>query len=142
GLLAQRSRLTEEGIKVRIRLTDSGRSLLAQPDFNVQAAIDDSAALINPPSRAADNGPARPGELREDWSAYLTRRSRFQSETTFKDTLHRRLRALLDRGLLERKSALYSATDRGLAYLARVGDEDSVEGDAHHEIQTLVRNQA
>lgn len=141
-LLAQRYRLIEEGDDGRLRLTDAGRSFLDQPDGDVEAAIDEAEGLIKLLSIVADNGPARPGELLEDWSAYLKRRSRFQSETTFKDTLHRRLRALLDRGLLERKSALYSATDRGLAYLARVGDEDSVEGDAHHEIQTLVRNQA
>lgn len=55
--------------------------------------------------------------------------------------MRRRLNNLLERGLVERKGNLYSATAEGLAYLQLTGDEDSVGGGDHHETWSLVRQQ-
>ncbi len=67
----------------------------------------------------AENGPARSGSFEEEWSDYLKRYSTFGKPSTFKDTLARRLKNLLARGLVTRSSLLYSASDAGLAYLKR-----------------------
>lgn len=140
-LLAQRYKLIEEDESGQVILTKWGSDFLDHPGGRAEAAIDEAEGLIKLLSIVADNGPARPAELLDDWSDYLKRRSRFGSDSTIKDTLRRRLNNLLARGLIERKTSLYSASENGLDYLRRTGDEDSASGDAHHEIQALIRAQ-
>ena len=55
--------------------------------------------------------------------------------------MRRRLNNLLERGLVERKGNLYSATSDGLAYLQKTGDEDSVGRGDHNQVWALVRQQ-
>ena len=81
----------------------------------------------------ADNGPTRPSGIIEEWVEYggIKRHSSpFGSPSTIDGTLRGRLKNLLDRGLVARKSAMYSATDLGLEYLRTVvGTEEALGGD-------------
>ena len=89
----------------------------------------------------ADNGPTRTGGLLEEWTEYLSRHSTFGSPSTYQDTLRRRLRNLLERGLIDRKGTMYSITDAGLAYLDRVGTEEALGGDEQQQLWTLAKQQ-
>jgi len=140
-LLAQKYELLHENGDGVLELTDTGRVFLEQPGGEAEAALDEAEGLLKLLSIVADNGPTRAGGLIEEWSDYLKRRSSFGTDSTFKDTLRRRLNNLLERSLIERKGNLYSVTQDGLAYLQRAGDEDSVGGDDHHEVWALVRKQ-
>ena len=113
---------------------------MEQPGGEAESAIDEAEGLIKLLSIVADNGPARPGGLVEEWADYLSRRSLFKTASTVKDTMRRRLSNLLERGLVERNGNLYSAAPNGLAYLQKTGDEDTGDGD-HNQVQVLVRQQ-
>ena len=140
-LLAQRYDLLREDGDGILHLTETGRDFLEQPGGEAESAIDEAEGVIKLLSIVADNGPTRPGGLVEDWGDYLSRRSRFGTESTIKDTMRRRLTNLLERGLVERKGSLYSATPDGLAYLQKTGDEDSVGWGDQNQVRALVRQQ-
>ena len=140
-LLAQRYDLLREDSDGLLQLTQTGKAFLVQPGSDAEVFVDEAEGLIKLLSIVADNGPARPGGLVDEWSDYLSRRSRFGTESTIKDTMRRRLSNLLERGLVERKGGLYSATPDGLAYLRRTGDEDSVGGSSDNQVRELVRQQ-
>lgn len=140
-LLAQKYeliRVRDDGV---LELTDTGRAFLEKPGGEAEVALDEAEGLIKLLSIVADNGPTRPSGLLEEWSDYLGRRSSFGTDSTIKGTLRLRLNNLLERGLIERKGSLYSATQAGLAYLQRAGDEDSVGGEGQQEVWALIRKQ-
>ena len=138
-LLAQRYSLLRDDHKGLLQLTEIGQKFLERPGSEAESAIDEAEGLIKLLSIVADSGPARAGGLVEEWGDYLSRRSAFGTESTIKDTMRRRLTNLLERGLVERKGNLYSATPDGLVYLQDTGDEDSISGDDHNQVRSLVR---
>lgn len=140
-LLAQRYELVREHGEGVLQLTKIGRDFLEQPGGKAECAIDEAEGLIKLLFIVADNGPARAGGLVEEWGDYLSHRSSFGTESTIKETMRRRLNNLLERGLVERKGNLYSATSDGLAYLQKTGDEDSVGRGDHNQVWALVRQQ-
>ena len=140
-LLAQRYGLLRADDNDALQLTKPGRNFLEHPGGEVESGIDEAEGLIKLLSIVADNGPARAGGLVDKWGDYLSRRSRWSTESSTKDTMRRRLSNLLERCLVERKGNLYSATPEGLAYLQKIGDEDSVSNGEHHEFWSLVRKQ-
>lgn len=140
-LLVQRYELVRENAAGVLELTEAGRNFMDEPGGEAETALDEAEGLIKLLSIIADSGPSRAGGLLQEWSDYLRRRSAYGTESTFKETLRRRLNNLLERGLVERKGNLYSATHEGLIYLQRVGDEDSIDGGDHHEMWALTRKQ-
>ena len=68
----------------------------------------------------ADSGSVRFGALVNPWADFLKRRSGLRSPLTIKDALHRRLRNLLDRCLVDRERQKYTVADTGLQYATRV----------------------
>lgn len=139
-LLAQRYDLLHAQGDGVLQLTKMGRDFLERPGGQVETGIDEAEGLLKLLSIVADNGPARAGGLVDEWGNYLKRRSAWGTESSIKDTMRRRLANLLERGLVERSGALYSATQGGLAYLQTTGDEDSGGGD-HTQVWALVRQQ-
>ena len=138
-LLAQRYALLREDGGGVLQLTTNGQSFLEQSQGVTEFDIDEAEGLIKLLSIVADNGPARAGGLVEEWGAYLSRRSRFGTRSTIRDTMRRRLGNLLERGLVERKGNLYSITAEGLAYLERAADKKSVGGREHNQVRVLMR---
>lgn len=139
-LLAQRYGLVLEDREGLLRLTEAGRDFLDRPGGEVETAIDEFEGLIKLLSIVADNGPAPAGGLADEWADYLSRRSKFGTASTIKDTMRRRLTNLLERSLIERKGNLYSATADGLAHLQNTEGPDPDGGD-HRQVWALVREQ-
>lgn len=140
-LLSQKYGLVEEGPDGNLALTDRGRDFIEHEAGEAEAFLDEQEGLAKLLALVADNGPTRAGGLLDEWTEYLNRHSSFGSPSTFRDTLRRRLNNLLDRGLVNRKSTMYSVTDAGLAYLQRVGTEEALGGDEQQELWTLAKKQ-
>ncbi len=140
-LLVQKYELVREDEAGVLRLTDRGRDFLEHQGGDAEAFLDEEEGLAKLLALVADNGPARAGGLLEEWTEYLARYSNFNSDSTFRDTLYRRLSNLLDRGLIARKGTLYSITDAGLSYLKRVGSEEALGGDEQQQLWELVKKQ-
>jgi len=140
-LLAQKYELVKEGEDGALRLTERGRDFLEHERGDAEAFLDEQEGLAKLLALVADNGPTRAGGLIDEWTEYLTRHSAFASDSTFRDTLRRRLNNLLDRGLVSRNGTMYSVTDAGLAYLQRVGTEEALGGDEQQQLWTLVKKQ-
>lgn len=140
-LLVQKYELVQEDDAGVLRLTERGRDFLEHEAGDAEAFLDEQEGLAKLLALVAENGPTRAGGLLEEWTEYLTRHSAFGSDSTFRDTLRRRLNNLLDRGLVARKGTMYSVTDEGLAYLQRVGTEEALGGDEQQQLWTLVKKQ-
>jgi len=141
-LLVQKYQLLAEGEDGVLRLTDRGRDFLHHENGEAEAFLDEQEGLAKLLGLVADSGPARTSGLLEEWAEYLARHSAFRSDATLYDALRRRLNNLIDRGLVARKSAMYSITDEGLAYLERVGSDDAMDDDALEKMRALKKKQA
>ena len=131
-------RLDDGGV---LCLTDRGRDFLEHQGGDAETFLDEQEGLAKLLALVADNGPTRAGGLLKEWTEYLTRHSAFGTDSTFRDTLRRRLNNLLDRELIARKGTLYSITDAGLSYLKRVGTEEVLGGDEQQQLWSLVKKQ-
>jgi len=140
-LLATNYGLLDEDVRGVLHLTDRGTNFIKSPGGETEASLDESEGLIKLLALVADSGPASFGDLVSAWGEYLSRRSKFGTDSTIKDTLRRRLKNLLGRQLLDRSGTRYTISETGLAYLGRAGDEDAPGGDEHQEIRKLVRKQ-
>ena len=140
-LLAQRYALLSEDGDGFLQLTEAGRDFLEQVNGETESAVDEAEGLIKLLSIVADKGPARAAALTKEWGDYLLRRSLFGTDSTIKDTMRRRLANLIERELVERNGNLYSATSEGLAYLQKIGEEDSIDGGSLNQVWALVRQQ-
>lgn len=140
-LLSQKYDLIEEGQDGLLRLTERGQDFIDHEGGETEIFLDEQEGLAKLLALVADDGPTRVGGILDEWTEYLSRHSSFGSPSTFRDTLRRRLNNLLDRGLVTRKSTMYSVTDDGLAYLQRVGTEEALGGDEQQELWTLVKKQ-
>ena len=140
-LLSQKYGLVEEGSDGNLVLADRGHDFIDNEGGEAEAFLDEQEGLAKLLALVADNGPTRAGGVLEKWTDYINRHSSFASPSTFRDTLRRRLNNLLDRGLLNRKSTMYSVTDAGLAYLHRVGTKEALGGDEQQELWSLAKKQ-
>jgi restriction system protein len=140
-LLSQKYELVEDGPDGNLALTDRGRDFIEHEGSEAEVFLDEQEGLAKLLALVADNGPTRASGILEEWTEYLNRVSSFGSPSTFRDTLRRRLNNLLDRGLVDRKSTMYSVTDAGLAYLQRVGTEEALGGAEQQELWTLAKKQ-
>ena len=120
----------------RLNLTERGQSFLDYEGGEVEVDIDEQEGVTKILSLLAVNGPTRASGVLDEWSEYLERHSGFGTPSTRRDTLSRRIRNLVSRGLVSRKGTIYTATESGLAYLERLG---SAGGNGDHEYQNLVR---
>ena len=140
--LIQKYELLEDATDGNLRLTRGGQNFINHERGETEAFLDEQEGLIKLLTLVANNGPTRASGILEEWTEYLNRYSSpFSSPSTFRDTLQRRLRNLLDRGLVGRKSTMYSVTDFGLAYLRQVGTEEALGGDEKQELWSLAKKQ-
>ncbi len=140
--LSQKYELLEDDTDGNLRLTRTGQNFINHERGETEAFLDAQEGLAKLLTLVADNGPTRASGILEEWTEYLNRHSSpYSSPSTFRDTLQRRLRNLLDRGLVDRKSAMYSVTDLGLAYLRQVGTEEALGEDEKQELWSLAKKQ-
>ena len=137
-ILAQAHGLIAENGEGLLELTQMGRSFLEEEGGDAEVFLDDVEGLLKVLALVAESGPARPGELVEDWGEYLSKCSSFGSTSTIRSTLAYRLKNLLARGLVLRKGTMYSATDAGIAYLERTGSGD---GEGQSDLWALAKKE-
>ena len=119
-LLAQKYNLLDVDSDGCLALSDLGRDFVDQQGGRAEVYLDEQEGLTELLVIVSDSGPVRFGELVETWADYLEQHSKFGTDSTIRDTLRRRLNNLLDRRLINRVRAKYSATDLGVAYMKRV----------------------
>lgn len=108
------------------RLSARGTAFLTD-DPTLMREVDTHEGLPQLLQILATKTRAMRGDLLPEWSAFLAEYSRFGTPTTTKDTLRRRLRNLVERGLVQREGNTYSITPAGMAY---VGGEPVAPGSA------------
>lgn len=118
--LAQRYGLLREHDDGTLQVTKRGRDFLEHPCGATVTAVDEAEGLIKLLSIVANSVPTRRRGLLDEWGEYLSRRTRFGTESTIKDSMRLRLNNLDERGLVEKYGSV-SATPDGLAYLKRTG---------------------
>ena len=136
-LLSQNYELLAEGSSGSLVLTDRGSDFVDRRFGEAESLLDIQEGLVELLTIVADNGPAQFRDFEEAWTQYLKRHSRYRAPSTVRDTLRRRLKNLLDRGLIERERAKYAVTDGGLSYLERAAPEPG----PRQQIQRLAREQ-
>lgn len=97
------------------QLSDRGKAFLEGDPETVQA-LDDAEGLLQLLSILATKTQAKRADLLPEWAEFLQEHSKFGTQSTFKDTLRRRLADLVDRGLVERDGNKYTITEAGLQY--------------------------
>jgi len=139
-LLCQKYELLREKGDGNLELTERGEDFLQNQGGEAEQFLDEQEGLLKLLSLVAELGPTRPGGLYNEWVEYLNRFSPFGSPSTFRDSLHRRLKNLLERELVTRKIGSYSVTEFGLNYLGKTSEE-GLEADDHQEMWVLVKKQ-
>jgi len=140
-LLACTYQLLEEDDNGRMILSDCGSDFVNKPGGKTETHLDEQEGLFKLLALVAEKGPARHGVLLGDWTDYLEHRSKFGSESTYKDTLRRRLTNLLDRKLIERAGTQYTITPAGLTYLGQGTSEETAEPGEEQQLLSLLTKQ-
>ncbi len=110
------------------RLTERGKLFLAE-DAQTLRTLDEAEGLPKLLAIVAAHSPARRGDLLPQWGEFLLAHSKFKTESTFKDTLSRRMQNLVERGFIDREGNTYTITAKGLAYAAtEVSQEAKLPG--------------
>ncbi len=106
-----------------LRLTELGKDFMQNPSGETVQLLDLQEGLIKLLTIVAERGPGKRGDFLSEWMHYLQSVSNFNSDSTFKDTLRRRLLNLVERQLVNRSGIIYQITQVGLDYLEQVGVE-------------------
>jgi restriction system protein len=106
------------------RINARGRAFLANDDALLRE-LDDAEGMARLLAILATKTRAKASDLMPEWSEFLLEHSRFKTESTFKDTLRRRTRNLVERGLAEQDGIRYWISPAGLDYLKRVPRADA-----------------
>jgi restriction system protein len=139
-LLATNYALLEDTEDGRVVLSARGKDFIQSAGGDAEAFLDQGEGLLKLLSLVGEQGPARTKDLLNGWGDYLKRRSRFGSDSTIKDSLYRRLRNLVERGLISRSAGHFSITDAGLGYLNRAQDDEATApAEDLHQLLTLVK---
>lgn len=97
------------------QFTERGELFLKE-DVKTVRILDEAEGLPQLLAILAVHSPAKHGDLLADWSEFLLAFSKFKTESTFKDTLRRRMLNLVQRGFIDREGNTYTITDKGIAY--------------------------
>lgn len=140
-LLLQRTELVVDGSDGLLHSSETGKEFLSNTEGQTTAFLDEHEGLLKALSLVANNGPVAPKGIHAEWFEYLSKHSNFASDSTRKETLRRRLANLLERDLVSKNSGLYSATEAGLSWLEKHGDDSPGTEKEEMEIWTLIRAQ-
>lgn len=121
--LAKGYDLLAEDAAGTLLLTELGQDFMEERYGETVKMLDRREGLVRLLAIVAERGPGKRGDFLPEWSRYLQAVSNFNSDSTFKDTLRRRLLNLVDRQLVARSGITYQITQAGLDYLEQVGVE-------------------
>ncbi|HVZ41085.1 MAG TPA: restriction endonuclease [Candidatus Kapabacteria bacterium] len=118
------------------RMNERSRAFLAN-DPALMRELDDLEGMTKLLGILATKTRARSSDLMPEWKEFLLEYSRFRTDSTLKDTLRRRVRNLVERGLAERDGMYYSITNAGLEYLKELPRSD---GDDRRDVGVAIGN--
>jgi restriction system protein len=98
------------------QLTPRGQGFLAGEPALIRE-LDDAEGLLHLLAILATKTRVKRGDLLDEWGQFLQEYSTFGSPSTIKDTLRRRLQALVERGLVLRDGNVYAISPAGLSYM-------------------------
>ncbi len=134
-LLVQQYDLLQADSNGKLLLTDHGRDFINHQGGPAEMLVDRQEGLLELLTMVSESESVQFGGLVDVWAEYLDQCSGFRTESTIRDTLGRRLKNLLDRGLISREYTKYSITKLGNEYLKR--SEISCEPDERQQIRKL-----
>ncbi len=97
------------------RLSKLGQNFLKK-DEQIIRELDDTEGLLKILDILATKTQAMRADLLPEWSEFLQEHSKFSTQSTFKDTLRRRLVNLAEREYISREGNRYTITKKGLGY--------------------------
>ncbi|MCD6526354.1 MAG: restriction endonuclease [Desulfuromonas sp.] len=97
------------------RLSNKGQGFI-DGHKNVIMEIDELEGIPQLLGILAPKTTAKRVDLLDEWSSFLDDNSKFNSASTFKDTLRRRMMNLIDRGFVSREGNIYTITEKGREY--------------------------
>ena len=114
--------LTEDAQGI-LHVTEYGQDFLDNQTGETVVYVDQGEGLIRLLGILVEKGAGKRGQFLPEWTTYLQAYSNFGTDSTFKDTLRRRLANLVERELVTRSGNIYQISPNGLAYLEQVGRE-------------------
>jgi restriction system protein len=100
----------------KYQLTARGEAFLHE-DIHLLRELDDAEGLLQVLTILALRPDAAIGDLLPDWENFLAEYSNYRTKLTIAYTLRRRLKNLVERGLVTHKDGTYSISDAGLDYI-------------------------
>jgi restriction system protein len=119
-----------------LRATDEGHRFLDK-DPELIRAIDEVEGLGKLLNILTTKGRAKRVDLLPEWSDYLDDVSSYGTQTTYKDTLRRRMENVIERGLVERDGHTYVITQAGGHYAATFAHDEG--GSPKQELQRTLK---
>ncbi len=135
--LAKGYGLLDEDAQGILHVTEYGQDFLANPAGEAVTYVDQGEGLVRLLGILVEKGAGKRGQFLQEWTTYLQAYSNFGTDSTFKDTLRRRLANLVERSLVTRSGNIYQISPTGLAYLEQVGREGPPSLAASPEFQVL-----
>lgn len=118
------------------QLTVTGEGFLANDPATVRK-VDHTEGIPQLLGILARHSPAKRGDLLEEWGEFLLANSKFGTPSTIKDTLRRRIRNVVERGLVAREGNTYTITDEGIAYA--VDPAQPAEEEPYRAVQRAIK---
>lgn len=115
-ILINKYQLVTLNTKGCFQTTDRGKGFIKNED-RILRDLDGSEGLLKILSILSTKDKAKHGDLLPEWREYLSEVSNFQSKSTHKATLRRRIANLIERRLIKAQSNTYSLSPEGLTYL-------------------------
>jgi restriction system protein len=119
-----------------LRATEAGERFL-DGDPDVIRAIDEVEGIGKLLNILATKGRAKRADLLPEWQDYLDDVSTYGSQSTYKDTLRRRIDNVIERGLVERDGHTNVITQSGLDYAATFARHEG--GSPKQELQQALK---
>ena len=117
-MFATRHNLIDRADNSQLKITDYGRAFL-EDEGESEAQIDQHEGVLFILRLVAERGPAKRGDLYDDYAEYCHTYTTVRSESVIQSYLYNRLRNLAARSLISARGQRYEITDRGLAYLKK-----------------------
>jgi restriction system protein len=117
-----RHQLLERNHKDEIQITRRGQEFVTSLQGELEAQIDQSEGVLLLLRLVAEKGPARRGDLLEEYGQYCRTYTTIQSDSAIKDFLYQRLRNLIGRQFIVSSGQKYEITSKGLTYLRQYAD--------------------
>lgn len=119
-----------------IAVTEAGTCFLGGDEALIRT-IDEAEGIGRLLSILARKGRAKRADLLPEWSSYLDETSRYGTQTTYKDTLRRRLQNVIERNLVAQEGHTYVIDQPGLDYAATFAGEEG--GRSKQEVQQALK---